>query len=445
MRSFGELSAWCLAVLVTASAACSSSQVQQPLTGDANPGGGEDTGIDAGIDAPRDGGPGTPIDGGTGTPIDAGVMPDAPPPEPGELAAMCGTEPSTPDQWERCRVKRYCETLVHCSERNLYTDASECIQLFNAVNNGDIGFDAFENKRSVTAGRASLDVAAFTQCLRDFSTGSCNTAATSPSCATRYVGTIADGQPCFSNAECRSPGASCTPRDCGDSCCTGTCTPLPKLGEPCHELVGGCEPGLVCNVGSKRCVVGDAGSQCDDRTACDAGNWCNNGLCAPDLPEGAVCDSPLQCGGETSCVGKFTRNTTPRCLHLTSEGDACDGVCFGNLLCVGANGTVLGACRPLPGLNENCDPSVGCVGRNHRCRSDGNCVQRTGLNMPCKDGECLPGLFCTDQLSPTNPVCRALFADGDMGCTQDAQCQSHICSGSPSAAGQCLPSRSTCP
>jgi hypothetical protein len=449
MKRSCELSARCLAVLVAAVAACSTSQVQSPLTGDdAGQGGGSDGGAPAAGDAASDaspvdaGGDALPDDGGT--PSDGGVVPDGPPAEPGDLAAMCGSVPSTTEDWERCRVKRYCETLVHCSEQNLYTDARECIDLLDAVSDGAIAFDTSAKVRAVAAGRASINVPAFTQCLIDFSPDRCNTAASAPSCPTRYTGTVADGQGCFNEAECSSPGATCEAPDCGAACCLGTCTPRAKLGEPCHDLVGACEPGLVCSIGSQRCVVGDAGSRCDDRLDCDAGSWCDNGICRPDLPEGASCDSLLQCGGETSCVGKFRGGAPARCRHLTSPGDTCDWFCLGNLIC-DLPSTGFGVCRPLPQLDEACSPLLPCMGSNHRCSAEGKCVERTGLNMRCADGECVPGLFCTDQLGAANPVCRALFADGDVGCKQDAQCESHICSGNQTAAGQCLPSRSTCP
>lgn len=431
MKQSCELSSWCLAVLVTAVAACSS-QTQSPLTGD------DDGGIDAGGDAPGD---------GSGPPVDAGVMPDARPPDappPTELAAICGAVPTTTEDWELCRVKRYCETLVHCSEKNLYTDAQECTRLINGVSGGQIAFDTFEKVRAVAAGRASVNVAAFTQCLIDFSADRCNTAATAPSCPTRYIGTVADGQGCFNDAECASPGATCVTTDCEAACCTGTCTPRAKLGEACHDF-GACEPGLVCSLGSLKCVIGDAGTSCPDRLDCDQGNWCDNGICKPDLPEGAVCDSLLQCGGETSCVGTKTRGATPHCRRVTSAGDACDWFCLGNLLCDHPNVDVLGVCRPMPQINDACSALVPCVGQNLRCSPEGKCVQRTGLNLPCTDGTCLPGLFCTDQLGDSNPVCHAPFADGESGCKQDAHCQSHICTGNVMMAGDCRPAQFVCP
>jgi len=88
-------------------------------------------------------------------------MPDAF--APGDLVTMCGSVPTTTEDWERCRLKRFCETLVPCSEGNLYASAQECIDLINALSWDEIAFDAFESARSVAAGRASVNVAAFTQ------------------------------------------------------------------------------------------------------------------------------------------------------------------------------------------------------------------------------------------------------------------------------------------
>jgi hypothetical protein len=363
-----------------------------------------------------------------------------------DLATMCGSEPTTTEDWERCRAKRFCETHVHCSVSNLYASAQECIDLGNGVSGGQIAFDAFESARSVAAGRASINVAEFTQCLREFSPQRCTTAATAPSCALRYTGTVADGQGCFSDAECLSAGATCAPHDCGASCCMGTCTPRAKLGEPCNDY-GTCEPGLICSFVSLTCVTGDVGSACHV-IDCDAGNWCDmkSKTCKPDLAEGDIClgqDAGLdQCRGETVCAGK----PVAHCLRATSVGDKCGFLCRGNLFCDRSqvDEDSLGVCRSLPMLNEPCSDFTGCIGANVRC-VQGQCVPKAGPEEPCPDGKCLAGLFCTQELGDANPLCSALFVDGQSGCKQDAHCQSHLCTGDPTTAGQCLSAQATCP
>jgi len=445
MTNLCKCSALCLAVMVTAVAACSS---PQSLVAPGDDGGG-DAGLDAspegGVDSPTDGGVDPPTDGRVDPSTDGGVTPDAPAPE--DLIGMCGAVPTTTQEWEACRLKRLCEADVHCSEENLHANVQECIDLSSALSGGEIASDTFEKVRSVAAGRASINVAAFTECLNELSSARCNTAGTAPSCPIRYTGTVPDSEACFDDAECISPGASCTPRDCGASCCMGVCTPRAKLGQPCNEftcLPGRicCEPGLVCNL--QTCVTGDVGSACD-HSDCDPGNWCDNGICKPDLAEGAACDGLLECGGETECVGLAHGVTYARCGRLTVAGDACDWFCFGNLYCDRSNSQSLGVCRPLPTDGEACSVLLPCVGQNERCSDQGMCIPRTGLNLPCTDGTCIPGLFCTDQLGAAGPVCRAPFADNELGCKQDAQCQSHICTGNQTTAGQCLPAQLTCP
>ncbi len=431
MKNLCGFASRCLAVIVTAAVACSSPHA--PLLGD------DDGGTDAGPDASGDGGH-----------PDAGVdaMPDAP--EPGDLEVMCGSVPTTAEDWERCRAKRFCESHVHCSEKNRYANVQECIDRIDTVWDGQYSFDVFESVRAVTDGRASIDVAAFTQCLHDLSAERCSTAGTSRSCVDRYIGTIADEQPCTSDAECLSAGAQCEPRDCGDSCCVGTCTPRVSLGHACDDdnrceasgtASSCCAPGLVCSVPSLTCMTGDVGSACGD---CDAGAWCDHGVCRADLTEGAVCNSILQCRGETTCVGKYRGAEPARCRHVTSIGDACDDFCLGNLYCDLSNPTGFGVCRSLPGRDEACSDFRPCLGLNNYCEQ-GVCLPRKGPSQPCAEGSCLPGLFCTVQLGAASPVCRVLFADREQGCKRDAQCQSHLCSGNETTAGQCLPAQSTCP
>jgi hypothetical protein len=439
------LSSRCLVVMVTAVAACSST-TQQGLTGD--DGGGSGSGTDAGIDAGIDG----PVDGG-GLPIDGGVMPDAPPPppEPGELEMMCGSTPSTAEAWETCRHKRFCETHVHCSTSNLFASVQDCIAADNVQLGGADPFDAFDASDavlSVAAGRASIDVAEFTQCLREFSPQRCTTAATAAACGLRYIGTVADGQGCSSDVECRSPGATCTSQ-CTNSCCLGTCTPRANLGDPCTEY-GECEPGLICSFFSQTCVTGDVDSACHV-IDCDAGNWCDmrSKTCKLDLPDGAPClgqdDGLDQCSGETVCAGKPSK-TTPRCLRATSVGDKCGNLCRGNLSCdlSAPDPQGLGVCRSLPVLNEACSIDSGCIGANVYC-AHGTCVTRPGLGDMCPDGTCRPGLFCTGQLGDAMPICRVPFADGQSGCKQNEHCQSHLCTGNVTVAGTCLPTQSMCP
>ena len=377
---------------------------------------------------------------GVGDGPDAGVdAPDDPP----DLATLCGAEPTTLAEWEACYLERQCEVRVRCSERNLFSDLSECLDLADAASGGQLSFDAFERERAIAAGRASLDVSRFTRCLEELDSSECSASGRPPTCPLRFAGTIADGEACYSDIECESPGASCEPRDCGDSCCLGICQPLLALGEPCTDF-GQCQPGLRCNLTT--CVSGDPGSPCEQHYGCDPGAWCdkNEGICRPDRREGEPCANILQCGGETSCVGLFTAGEEPTCRRLTEAGDACDYFCLGNLHCDKSNPDPFGVCRPLPALDEPCGVNLPCVGRNLRCDS-GTCVARSDVDEPCSGSTCLPALFCSDQLGEANPVCRERMPDGTSGCHQPAQCQSHICDGDENAPGECQPSQPTCP
>ncbi len=426
-------------VVVSAAMFGCSGPASVAMDGDVDQGGDDDASIDdAGSDGALD-------DAG-----DAMIDTDA---SPGALATICDGVPTTPAQWEQCYVKRWCEVAVNCTELNAYSDVEECIQTSGYASGGQRDFDIAENIRAVSDGRATIDVARFTACLLETSPEQCNSGAQVAACRLRYKGAIADGQSCYADAECASPGASCTPTDCGDACCTGTCVRKKMLNETACSTTGvnACEPGLVCSLVQGKCIAGDVGTVCVRATDCDPENNCDQignspGLCVADLPVGTSCKNILQCGGESGCVGLKRNVGTPTCRRITEVGDACDWFCLGSLYCDLSNPTGLGVCRTMPQLNQACSDFLPCTGIHNQC-VNGTCQPRLASGASCANPAlaCDVGLFCTDQLGEANPTCRPLFADGELGCRRDSQCQSHLCSGTASSAGECRPALSSCP
>lgn len=404
-----------------------------------------------------DNGPASRLDPDASAPPD-GVIPEPPgppsppspppptppvPPGPPELAAVCGgAAPVTLADWEQCYLRRSCEVQVHCGGAAYFSTVEECLALSDAVAGGKLSFAVGERARALAAGRATLDVAQYTTCLLGLSAERCGTGWRDPACELLFAGTVADQQACYADIECASPGATCAPSDCGDSCCLGTCAPRRRLGETCVELFE-CEPGLVCG-GGGRCVSGDLGTSCASGRDCDWDAWCDVAAhqCKADVDEGQPCQSFLQCAGETFCVGLFRPVQPPRCLRVTHEGDPCDGDCLGNLYCkLPASG--LGVCAALPKDGESCNALLPCVGANEICQS-GTCVARPGVGEPCASGVCQRGLFCA--AGSTGPArCRAPLANGIRGCHSPEECESHICSGDLAQPGVCQPYQAECP
>jgi hypothetical protein len=422
-------SCW-FAVLVTIVGACgeSTDEVSRSSAdagGDAAivEGGDADATVDATVDVTSD------------VTVDAPVVPD--------LVEMCGAVPKTVAEWEACYLKRECEMRMACDEQPLFTNVAQCVELLDAVEGGEIADRVFERERAVAAGRASLDEQAFTACLVETSATSCSHPSVKPACGVRYAGTIADGQSCYTDVECASPGAECQTAACGDSCCTGVCKPRAKLGEACMDFYA-CEPGLVCSVNALKCVVGDIGAACADTFECDPGAWCDQGTCQPDLGEGELCKSLLQCASGTVCVGLKIEIEPARCLRASEAGAPCDWFCLGNFHCAVTSAVSFGECLSLPTHGQPCSALLPCIDVNERCGA-GQCVERDDIDEPCTDGTCKPGLFCTDQIGAANPVCKARLPDGATGCNRPSQCESYVCSGNSSAPGDCQPRLSTCP
>jgi hypothetical protein len=424
--------AWVIAIAVAA-AACSA----RGPAGLVGPGGG--SGPPDGSGAPDDAGvpdgtgtTGGPGDGGS---ADAGN-------DPTDLATICGgTAPVTLDDWEDCYLKRTCEWEVGCPTENTFRDAADCIESWDGVQGGKLAADRRARKRAVEQGRASIDVAAFTQCLVRTSATRCDTALHDAACLTRFTGTIADGAGCFTGVDCASPGAVCAPSDCTGACCLGTCQRKFRLGEAC-QLFDSCEPGLRCT--GRMCVSGDAGTPCARGSVnqCDFGTFCDSQTlrCTPTLAPGSACTQLLQCGGDETCVGLSVSSADPgQCQRVSRPGDACDNFCFGNLYCDAASST----CRALPALGQACTELIPCAGANTICDS-GRCVVRSDVAVACSGQTCLPGLFCTSELGDSDPVCAERRAV-NQACAAPSHCESFLCSGTSGQHGACLPWSDTCP
>ena len=406
-------------ILIVAIAGCSAPEHGAVLP-DAPPLGPTDGPTDAAIDAATDAAPGTIDGGGTGSP---------------DLAAACGAVPVTLDDWERCYQKRVCEWTVNCVPMNPYRSVQDCIDQGDAVEGGRLAAERRERKRAIDEGRAAIAPAAFARCLIETGAARCNTAQFNASCLTRFTGTIADGATCHGDIECASPDAVCQ-SSCADACCTGTCQPKFKQGQTCTDRHS-CEPGLQCH---RTCIAGDIDTPCTSDRDCDSDAWCDvaAGLCKADFATGTACTNPLQCGGETSCVGLSVSSGAPgHCLRISSAGDHCDALCYGNLYCDSS-----GTCRDLPALGQGCSALIPCAGPDTMC--DGTlCVRRGETGVACGAQTCLPGLFCTSELNDPDPRCAARRTTGQP-CAAPGHCESYLCSGNATQPGTCLAWSDTC-
>ena len=289
--------------------------------------------------------------------VDAGIDSDGPG-DPSDLAAACGgTAPVTLDDWENCYQKRKCDWEVGCVSLNEFRDVADCVTSGDAAEGGQLSEERRARKRAVEQGRASINVAAFTQCLLRTGAARCDTALYDPACLTRFTGTIADNQGCYTSVDCASPDATCQ-TSCPDACCLGTCHRKFREGETCDEFAS-CEPGLRCALGSNgfKCVNGNLGTSCTASgvNQCDFGTFCDSATlkCVPALAPGAACTRLIQCGGDELCVGLSITVANPgHCTRISKPGDHCDGVgfCFGNLYCDSGSNT----CHSMPVLDQSC-------------------------------------------------------------------------------------------
>lgn len=257
---------------------------------------------DAGVDANAPDDAGNPDVG-----ADAGSCDPITPPEPDEpdLEALCGSAPTTLEEWEQCYLRRLCEWRMACFDRVVYRDLSECMDTAEAAS-PRLTLERRQRERAVAQGKATIDEEAFAQCLHELGPSPCIPLAPQfrASCRLRLQGAVQDGGACFADVECASPGAGCVQDDdCAGACCEGVCEPaLPEGAEDCRRIISGdppqtCQPGLQCVSGTPRCDDGvwccvadtGVGAPCRNRLDCRVGTWCDPecGVCRAPLPEGA--------------------------------------------------------------------------------------------------------------------------------------------------------------
>lgn len=156
-------------------------------------------------------------------------------------------------------------------------------------------------------------------------------------------GTLSDGSPCASSAQCQSGLCRRTTTSCG------ACAAKLPAGSACVNP-SDCQRGLDClrdtDEGERRCVaLAQAGAPC--RVVAGLSNClptlrCEAGRCAPALPVGAACDPTSEedpCdlfqGAACSEAGRCTQWRVGRVGEACGDG----GLCSAGARCFGPTGT----------------------------------------------------------------------------------------------------------
>ncbi|MGZ6061026.1 MAG: hypothetical protein ACXWVM_01465 [Polyangiales bacterium] len=282
--------------------------------------------------------------------------------------------------------------------------------------------------------------------------------------------------------------ADCQP---GFQCKTGSCVPLPKLGDPCTTgtecPTGFCTDGVCCGFatcGAGKTCAGSMPGTCSKSkgTACTADAECGTGFCTDGVCCDKKCDGQCEAcdiSGTGDCAvvptGQKPHGTVrPKCDDGGGEickGKVCDGsdrTACGKLPdsstacsaanCTGDKKTSAGACDGFgmcsAGKTTSCSPYACGEGTDCRssCTNDTHCAE----GFICQSGKCQPkpGPKCSsDGLSKTdpdgsNPVSCAPYKCSGPGicgteCAQTSDCidgnicdqSTKLCQPAPAASG----------
>jgi hypothetical protein len=348
------------------------------------------------------------------------------------------------DDLGTCLDRAFCARLAECGFGD--PGDTDCSDLASGISGSVTARTLAVAVRTSAAGnRVAYDPAAAPACLAAIAATPCRELNVNQlpiaSCtmfAGRTIGT------CGYPYEC-APGTACAYISANyyvDSCGNDVCKPVAADGAPCQTTP--CAAGGHCIYvqPSYVCASGQAGAQCNYDYDCATGLWCDYpgtshidgaGTCTQGFGAGHACTSDGQCGGVLSCVGRYLSPPAGTCVDTTVAGAACDGWCYGALLCAGAAPAQLGTCVPQPKVGDPCPPDIGC-GYFMRCDdrgtpdpSDDVCAMRGELGATCTVGQCNQGDVCTADVNgrPTG-TCVEPFPDGT-GCYNADECASGAC------------------
>jgi hypothetical protein len=185
-----------------------------------------------------------------------------------------------------------------------------------------------------------------------------------------WVGLVADGGQCFGTFECSSKDSYCAPNQ--------ICTAKPGAGQMCGSF------------------------------GCSTGNFCQAGICRPQLAEGQQCASSLQCLKPFFC--DFSA-AIPVCTSARDGGQPCTS----DAGCKSAD-CIPGTCS---GSTTQCFTSATCSARcantGNFCVTDSNCGASVCMGTatpcivggtPCAGGElCIFPVRCNPGMCVGQPVC----------------------------------------
>lgn len=341
-----------------------------------------------------------------------------------------------------CFVAAQCKWLVTCG---LYPPTvQDCVE--SIKNQGD--FDLKRTLESVEAERTIYDGAAAAECLAGLDAASCSEQP-GDDCDAVFVGTIPGGGLCYDQNECQGVDARCNRPDCQGQCCAGSCLDATPLGGDCSGSDSFCADGDACvnvdqgpNPPTFTCYSGEQGIECSSDYHCDSGLYCGpSSYCVPALAGNAPCSQNSQCLESLSCVGEGA-GVQGSCKDVSMLGASCDTDCDGNLFCDPPIDGTLGTCVMKRGISGSCTSNSHCQEQLYCRDSDSSCQPPPGLNMPCENYNCGPGLFCTTELpgsAGTGGVCAEPVVNG-LECNGDSHCAEGVCANSKCEAYQsCYP------
>lgn len=390
----------------------------------------------------------------------------------------------------------HCELLDRCYpafRRDIPSNCraleqNRCLQTYTAL------------KPSFEARKVEIDVQQVEACEQRMRTSSCTPSfppgypdvATSPfedcQLGTGLLrGKVPSGETCVNAVECASGSICIKP----GGVCTGTCSSLPREGEPCAF---GCGPGLYCDsrqtpesfddrcaplkganetcktsrechddlwcdqVCKQRGSVGDACafdahrlSTCAPGLACDVPPFLNQpGVCVAPLPQGAPCRYHWSCGPGLLCwdldFSDFPNAPPPQagtCAPPAPAGLGCAfspyAVFLGDPCEAGTACQQNNLCGTRPVLGELCHPlAQTCAGQEVYCKpsetteDQGTCTGPAPLNQRCAsrlDGDRTIQIPCETGWCDTETTLKCLPPDKAVGqdCASNGECLSGRC------------------